>query len=70
MCNEMVLFLNMHKCKPEIIDRRQKDLDKVVSETISTFEDDLAVFWNSKDVKFAEYWLNKRKKDEKGPESA
>jgi hypothetical protein len=43
-------------------------LDYAVSQELEYFEDDLETFWEEPDVKFFEYVLKRRKKDENGPE--
>ena len=43
------------------MEKVDKHLDRIISEEISTFEEDTRVFWHSKDVRFLEYLLKREK---------
>lgn len=58
-CFEMVLYLNTHKCLDIILQNMDEHLDYVISEQLSTLDDDIDVFWHSNDVRFMQYLLNR-----------
>lgn len=43
---------SMHRCPTKALAKKDAELDAVIDEELSTWEDDVKKFWNSKDVKF------------------
>jgi hypothetical protein len=58
VCHQDVFTIDFsnHKCPDKVKARREAELDMVVDEEMSTWEQDLKKFWNSNDTKFHE-WL-------------
>lgn len=44
------------------MEKLNKHLDRLISEEISTFEEDTEVFWHSKDVRFLQYVLDRQRR--------
>lgn len=51
--------LNQHQCTKVLVAKRDAELDMVIHEEMSTWDQEVKKFWKSKDVKFIE-WLVKR----------
>lgn len=64
-CNELIIFLDQHKCHPEVVKKVEAHVDKLVKGEMEHFEDDVQVFWHSKDVRFMQYLLKEARENGK-----
>ena len=58
-CLKFATDLAKHKCNEKVLAKLDVDLDMVVDEEMTTWDKDVRNFWNSKDVKYMQWRLEK-----------